>query len=89
MRWTKMQFGGVGRGVSFSQRCVHYALHTINFSFEVSGVFLLRCVSESENIYLVLVFCECFLVCVCVATALCVAVSQVHARLELCMSVRG
>ena len=73
MRWTKMQFGG-GRdvGVAFSQRRVRLARHAINFSSEVSAVFLLRCVSKRENIYLVSV---CFVsasprahacVCVCV-----------------------
>lgn len=64
MRWTKMRFGGVACGGSCSQRCVHYALHAINFSFEVSGVFSLRCASERKNIYLLLVFCDCFPVCV-------------------------
>lgn len=49
MRWTKMQFGGVGHEGGWgciSQRCVR---HAINFSSEVSVVFLLRCVSVGEK----------------------------------------
>lgn len=53
-----MQFGGVGGGGGFSQKCVHYALHAINFSSEVWAVFLLRCVSGRKNVYLLLMFSE-------------------------------
>lgn len=67
MRWTKMQFGeGRDVGVAFSQRRVRLARHAINFSSEVSAVFLLRCVSKRENIYLVSVCLVSVCVCVCV-----------------------
>lgn len=75
MRWTKMQFGeGRDVGVAFSQRRVRLARHAINFSSEVSAVFLLRCVSKRENIYLVSV---CF-VSVCVCACVCFEIVSPH-----------
>lgn len=36
-------------GGCISQRCVHCTRHAINFSSEVLGVFLLRCVRVREK----------------------------------------
>ncbi len=91
MRWTKMQFGGVECGGCISQRCVHPAHNAINFSSEVSGVFLLRCVSQKrKNTHLILGFCERFPMCECECVCMCVFLSRSCPRmmfLACCMHV--